>query len=168
MKDVDHDMLTAPKTNEKIKDLTFVTTTDGNHGRGIAWTAKMLGVRAKVFMPKVSTQERLENIRALGADAEITEYNYDDAVRYAKEYAEKNGWPLVQDTAWEGYEDIPLSIMQGYMTMIREAVSRLDEPPTHVFLQAGVGAGVRRSHGIPSELLRRRETCHHDSRTGQG
>lgn len=140
MKDVDYDLLTSPETNEKIKDLTFVTTTDGNHGRGIAWTAKMLGVRAKVFMPKVSTRERLESIRALGADAEITEYNYDDAVRYAKDYAEKNGWPLVQDTAWEGYEDIPLSIMQGYMTMIREAVSQLDAPPTHVFLQAGVGA----------------------------
>ena len=135
-----YDKLTSPEIKEKIKDFIFVTATDGNHGRGVAWTASRLGVRAKVFMPKVSSQERLENIRMFGAEAEITPYNYDDAVRYAGKVAEECGGILVQDTAWEGYEDIPVSIMQGYMTMAAEAVSQLEEPPTHVFLQAGVGA----------------------------
>lgn len=120
---------------------TFVTATDGNHGRGVAWAAKNLGQKAVVYMPHGSAKERLENIRALGAHAEITEYNYDDAVRYAKEQADKNGWIMIQDTAWEGYEDIPAYIMQGYMTMAAEAADQLgDTRPTHIFLQAGVGA----------------------------
>lgn len=120
---------------------TFVTATDGNHGRGVAWAAKMLGQDAYVYMPKGSAQERLENIQKLGAHAEITELIYDDCVRYAKELSEKNGWKLIQDTAWEGYEEIPLLIMQGYMTMGCEIVRQLgNKRPTHLFLQAGVGA----------------------------
>lgn len=120
---------------------TFVTATDGNHGRGIAWAAKNLSQHAVVYMPKGSSKERLENIRALGAEAEITDLNYDDTVRFAKEQAEKNNWILVQDTAWEGYEEIPSWIMQGYTTMALEAAQQLgDTVPTHIFLQAGVGA----------------------------
>ncbi len=120
---------------------TFVTATDGNHGRGIAWAAKHMGQKAVVYMPKGSAIERLENIRALGAKAEITDLNYDDAVRYAKKMAEENDWVMVQDTAWEGYEKIPAWIMTGYTTMALEAAEQLkDEVPTHIFLQAGVGA----------------------------
>ena len=123
------------------KQLTFVTATDGNHGRGIAWTARKLGQRCVVYMPKGSAEERLENIKKLGAEAYITDMNYDDAVRHAKKMADEKGWIMVQDTAWEGYEQIPSYIMQGYMTMASEAVSQLkEETPTHVFLQAGVGA----------------------------
>lgn len=132
--------LTSPDIHDKIKDLVFVTATDGNHGRGIAWTAHELGVKSVVYMPKGSAQERLLNIRALGSDASITDLNYDDAVRYAKKMADEKGWVLVQDTAWEGYETIPSWIMQGYMTMALEAVEALPQAPTHVFLQAGVGA----------------------------
>ena len=121
--------------------MTFVTATDGNHGRGVAWAARMLGQKAVVYMPKGSSLERLENIRKQDAEAEITALNYDDTVRFAKSQAEKYGWVLVQDTAWEGYEEIPLMIMQGYLTMASEAVSQLgDRKPTHIFLQAGVGA----------------------------
>ena len=121
--------------------MTFVTATDGNHGRGVAWAARMLGQNAVVYMPKGSSTERLENIRKQGAQAEITPWNYDDTVRYASRQADENGWILVQDTAWEGYEEIPLSIMQGYLTMASEAVEQLGETqPTHIFLQAGVGA----------------------------
>lgn len=123
------------------QSMTFVTATDGNHGRGIAWTAKMLGTKAVVYMPKGSTAERLENIRKLGAQAEITELNYDDTVRYAAQCEKTHGWILVQDTAWEGYEKIPAWIMQGYTTLALEAVEQLGENvPTHIFLQAGVGA----------------------------
>lgn len=93
-----------------------------------------------VYMPKGSAEERLENIKKLGAEAYITDMNYDDAVRHAKKMADEKGWIMVQDTAWEGYEQIPSYIMQGYMTMASEAVSQLkEETPTHVFLQAGVG-----------------------------
>ena len=102
--------------------LTFVTATDGNHGRGVAWTARVLGQRAVVYMPKGSARERLENIRAQGVRAEITSFNYDDTVRLAAREAEEKGWIMVQDTAWPGYERIPTWIMQGYTTLARECV----------------------------------------------
>ena len=135
------DRITSPDVRRKTGELTFVTATDGNHGRGVAWTAAKLGHRAVVYMPKGSSKERLNNILLLGADATITDLNYDDAVRLAAEKAETNGWILVQDTAWEGYTKIPLWIMQGYLTLALETVRQLGEVrPTHVFLQAGVGA----------------------------
>ncbi len=120
---------------------TFVTATDGNHGRGIAWAAARLGCQAVVYMPAGSTAERLEHIRRLGAEASITPLNYDDTVRFAKAQADENGWVLVQDTSWPGYEQIPTWIMQGYLTMAQEAAEQLGSTrPTHIFLQAGVGA----------------------------
>lgn len=121
--------------------ITFITATDGNHGRGVAWTARVLGQKAVVYMPKGSAAERLENIRAQGAQAKITQYNYDDTVRMATRDAEENGWVLVQDTAWPGYETIPTRIVQGYGTLAMEIVEQLGEDrPTHLFLQAGVGS----------------------------
>ena len=92
-------------------------------------------------MPKGSALERLENIRALGAHAEITSWNYDDTVRFASRQAQEHGWVLVQDTAWSGYTEIPTWIMEGYTTLALEIVEQLgDVRPTHLFLQAGVGA----------------------------
>ena len=133
--------ITSEETRGKLGEITFVTATDGNHGRGVAWTAHMLGQKAVVYMPKGSVQERLENIRRLGAEAEITDVNYDDTVAFAARQAEEKGWILIQDTAWEGYEEIPTWIMQGYMTLGLEAVEQLGgRKPTHIFLQAGVGA----------------------------
>lgn len=126
---------------EDLGDVTFVTATDGNHGRGIAWAVNRMGYKSVVYMPKGSAAERLSNIKSLGAEAFITDMNYDDTVRYAAECAEKYGWVLVQDTAWEGYTTIPKWIMQGYTTMAYEILEQLDsKKPTHIFLQAGVGA----------------------------
>ena len=130
----------SSEVREKLGQVTFVTATDGNHGRGVAWTAHQLGQKSVVYMPKGSAPERLENIRAAGADASITDLNYDDAVRLADKHARDYGWVMVQDTAWEGYVDIPRWIMQGYTTMGWEIVRQLEERPTHIFLQAGVGS----------------------------
>jgi diaminopropionate ammonia-lyase len=137
------DKLTSDRAKSILGDMTFVTATDGNHGRGVAWTAKMLGHKSVVYMPQGSSLERLRNIQSEGAEASITDMNYDEAVCLASEMAEKNGWILIQDTAWEGYEDIPVRIMQGYGTMALEAYMELlamSEKPTHIFLQAGVGS----------------------------
>ena len=150
----------AEKTGKAMDDLTsiargtftFVTATDGNHGRGVAWAAQHLGQKAVIYMPKGSRRERLENIRKLGAEAEITSVNYDDTVRLASRMAEEKGWILVQDTAWEGYEDIPRWIMQGYGTMGLEAYEQLPEKPTHIFLQAGVGSLAGAITGLFSSL----------------
>lgn len=137
-------LLTSAEMREKIKDIVFATTTDGNHGRGVAWTARRLGVRAKIFMPKGTEESRVRAIADLGADVAVRDVNYDESVAMTAEEAEHNGWVLVQDTAWEGYEKIPLWIMQGYMTLFRECAIEIEEKtsegPTHLFVQAGVGS----------------------------
>ena len=133
--------LTSPEVKAQLGSLTFITATDGNHGRGVAWTAHRLGQNSVVYMPRGTAAERLANIRALGSDASITDLCYDDAVRLARKQAEEKGYILVQDTSWEGYETVPGWIMEGYTTMAAEAEEQLaGEPPTHIFLQAGVGA----------------------------
>ena len=137
---VTYDLFLSPETKEKLGELTFVTATDGNHGRGVAWTANKFKQHSVVYMPKGSAPERLANIRAEGSEASITDMNYDDAVRLASKQADEKGWILVQDTAWAGYEDIPTWIMQGYSTMGLEASEQLPKKPTHIFLQAGVGS----------------------------
>lgn len=152
------DKITSHRIKERLGELTFVTATDGNHGRGIAWTAKRLGQKSVVYMPKGSAQERLDNIRALGAEAFITDMNYDDTVRFAGRQAEKNGWIMVQDTSWEGYEKIPNWIMEGYTSMAYEAAEQLKgEKPTHIFLQAGVGAMSGALTGFFAELYKDEE-----------
>ena len=135
-----YEKLISPEVKSALGDLTFVTATDGNHGRGVAWTARQFQMKSVVYMPKGSAAERLNNIRAEGADASITDMNYDEAVQLANRQAEEKGWVMVQDTAWEGYEEIPTWIMQGYGTMGLEAYEQLPEKPTHIFLQAGVGS----------------------------
>lgn len=127
---------------EEGKDALFVTATDGNHGRAVAWAATRAGYKSVVFMPQGTVPARVENIHKV-ADAEVivTECNYDDTVRMAMKYAEENNGFLVQDTGFDGYEDIPWDITLGYTKMIAEAIEQLDGVvPTHVFLQAGVGS----------------------------
>lgn len=136
-----YEKMVSKEVKDILGDITFVTATDGNHGRGVAWTANRLKQKSVVYMPKGSAQERLDNIKALGSDAFITDLNYDDAVRLANESQNKYGWVLVQDTAFKGYTNIPGWIMEGYTTMAHEAAKQLqEEKPTHIFLQAGVGA----------------------------
>lgn len=122
--------------------IEFVTATDGNHGKGVSWAAGLFGCKAHVFMPGGSVEVRRQAIEDAGnAVAEITEMNYDETVQYAAFLAEKNGWILIQDTSWEGYEKIPGWIIEGYLTMAAEAAEQMDgKRPTHLFLQAGVGA----------------------------
>ena len=136
-----YDVLTSKKLKDEFGQATFFSATDGNHGRGVAWAANKLGQKSVIFMPKGSTETRLKNIQAEGATATIEEFNYDECVRKAAAEAAKvqNG-VVVQDTAWEGYEEIPAWIMQGYGTMALEADEQFGERPTHVFVQAGVGS----------------------------
>lgn len=140
-----YDYLTGEELKKDFGQATFFTATDGNHGRGVAWAANKLGQKAVVHMPKGSTKMRFDNIAAEGALVTIEEVNYDDCVRIAaKEAGETEHGVIVQDTAWDGYEDIPSWIMQGYGTMAEEAAGQLKElsvnRPTHVFVQAGVGS----------------------------
>jgi diaminopropionate ammonia-lyase len=136
--------LRSPQNKEKLGEITFISATDGNHGRGIAWAAKELGQKSVIYLPKGSSKARLEAVQQEGAYGEITDMNYDDTVRMCADLAEEKGWVMVQDTAWEGYDKIPLWIMQGYAAIAKEIIEELEaeetKPPTHIFLQAGVGS----------------------------
>ena len=145
VEDLPYNVLTSEALKKEFGQATFFTATDGNHGRGVAWAANKLGQKAVVFMPKGSTQTRLRNILAENAQATIEEVNYDECVRMAAAAAKETPHGVVvQDTAWDGYEEIPSWIMQGYGTMAMEADEQLSEDgcgrPTHVFIQAGVGS----------------------------
>ncbi len=153
-KDITFNLLTSLQVKEKLRDITFVSATDGNHGRGVAWTARELGQKSVIYMPEGTAQERLDNIRNLGAEASILDMNYDGCVRLAAQHAKERGWVMVQDTAWEGYEEIPRWIMQGYATMALEAAAQLrDAVPTHVFLQAGVGSMAAAVAGLMHDVF---------------
>lgn len=140
-----YNVLSSDKLREEFGQATFFTATDGNHGRGVAWAAKRLGQKVVIRMPKGTTKTRFDNIAKEGATVTIEEVNYDDCVRMAAaEAAKTEHGIIVQDTAWDGYEEIPSWIMQGYGTLVLEADQQLKEMgidrPTHVFVQAGVGS----------------------------
>ena len=143
--EIDYNYLVSQKLKDEFGQATFFTATDGNHGRGVAWAANRLGQKSVVHMPKGSTKARFDNIAAEGAQVTIENVNYDDCVRMAaKEAAETPRGVVIQDTAWDGYEEIPSWIMQGYGTMAAEAAEQLKaagiDRPTHIFVQAGVGS----------------------------
>ena len=143
--EINYDYLTGEQFRRDFGQATFFTATDGNHGRGVAWAANRLGQKSVVHMPKGSAKMRFDNIAKEGAQVTIEDMNYDDCVRLAaKEAAQTEHGVVVQDTAWEGYEEIPSWIMQGYGSMAQEAVEQLRalevNRPTHVFVQAGVGS----------------------------
>lgn len=145
-----YDVLVSDETRKKLGEITFVTATDGNHGRGVAWTANRLKQKSIVYMPYGSSEIRLSNILAENANASITDFNYDECVRLADKYqkAHPDSSVVVQDTAWEGYEEIPAWIMQGYGTMALETFDQLKEEPTHIFVQAGVGSFASAIQGL--------------------
>jgi len=132
------------EVTKRIGPVTFTTATDGNHGRAVAWTARFIGQKAVIFMPKGSVPARIDAIRKLGAEVNIVDGDYDQAVRTAAREAEKHGRQVISDTSWPGYTEIPGWIQLGYYTLLcevdDEVASRSDKAPTIVFVQAGVGA----------------------------
>ena len=136
-----YSVLTSEALKQEFGQATFFSATDGNHGRGVAWAANRLGQKCVIRMPVGSTENRRQNIENEGALCTIETVNYDDCVRMVAAEAEKaQRGVVIQDTAWEGYEEIPSWIMQGYSTMADEADEQMGERPTHVFVQAGVGS----------------------------
>ncbi len=129
-------------THPSVTMPTFTTATDGNHGRAVAWSARLVGARAVVYIPAYARPSRIEAIRAEGAEVVLVEEGYDAAVRMANNAAREHDWVLIQDTAWPGYDEIPDWIAAGYWTHAREL-----EPEPHgvepgidlVLLHAGVG-----------------------------
>lgn len=131
--------LLDPNIRAQLREFTVGCATDGNHGKSVAAGANLLGLRARIYVHEGVSQERVDAIARYGADMVVVKGNYDEAVDFATQECQANGWTIVSDTSWEGYEDIPRTVMQGYTTMVHELSSQLRGTPTHVFLQAGVG-----------------------------
>lgn len=119
--------------------MTVACATDGNHGRSVAMGAQLMGAKCAIFVHSGVSEERIAAIARYGADMIRVDGNYDDSVHEAARIAEENNWITVSDTSWPGYERIPGFVMQGYTALLTEALRQMPEPPTHVFVQAGVG-----------------------------
>jgi diaminopropionate ammonia-lyase len=113
--------------------------TDGNHGRSVAWGAQKFGCNCEIYIHRTVSVAREEAIAKYGAIVNRINGNYDESVHIAAEVSESNGYYVVSDTSYEGYTDIPKDVMQGYTVMVDEAMKQMEEVPTHVFLQGGVG-----------------------------
>jgi diaminopropionate ammonia-lyase len=118
----------------------FTAASSGNHGRSVAAGAKLFGNRCVIFLPKFTSAEKEAAIRARGAEVIRVDGDYDTAVAECRRQAETNGWTIISDTSWEGYDSVPRSVMRGYCVLVHEAaVEQWGKAPTHVFVQAGVG-----------------------------
>ena len=136
--------LNAYEARMALGNITFTSATDGNHGKGLAWAAQKLRFPCVIYVHKHTTQARIAAIAEFGAEVRVVDGNYDDAVRQCERDARANGWQVISDTSWPGYEDVPMWVMQGYTTLLAETQEQLAAQgivkPTHIFLQAGVGA----------------------------
>ena len=150
--------LVSKECHDACGDLTFASATDGNHGRGVAWAAMMLGHKCEIYVHKETSQARIDAIARYGARVTVVDGNYDDAVRQVAADAEKNGWEIISDTSWEGYTEIPTWIMQGYTTIMLECQEQFAglgiTRPSHVFIQAGVGALAAATIGFYASLFK--------------
>ena len=131
---------TDQATRKAAKAITVCCATDGNHGRSVAWGAELFGASCVIFVHETVSQARCEAIAAFGAKVSRVKGNYDDSVREAQRQAEANCWHVVSDTSYQGYIDIPCKVMHGYGLMAQEICDQLAEAPSHVVVQAGVGA----------------------------
>ena len=143
-KKLSYQYLISDEVKNLIGKITFASATDGNHGRGIAWACEKLGYDCVIYVHSETSQRRIDAIRSYGATVKVIAGNYDDAVRQIVIDAKTNGWEIVSDTSWDGYTEIPSWIMQGYTTMLAEIQEQFSGQgiikPTHIFVQAGVGA----------------------------
>jgi len=138
-REVDIADLQAPEVRAVARRMTFACATDGNHGRSVAMGAQLVGATSAIFVHAGVSDERIAAIARYGARMIRVDGNYDESVREAARVAGEQEWTIVSDTTWPGYERIPGLVMQGYMALLREALREMAQPPTHVFVQAGVG-----------------------------
>jgi diaminopropionate ammonia-lyase len=137
--------LTSGRYAALTANITVTCATDGNHGRSVAWGARTFGCRCVIYVHETVSDGRCAAIAVYGAEVRRVKGTYDHAVRQAARDAAAEGWHVVSDTSYEGYTDVPRDVMQGYSLMVEEALAQAPRPPSHVFVQGGVGglaAGV--------------------------
>ena len=135
--------LSGGRYAEATNRITITSATDGNHGRAVAWAAARFHCRCVIYIHATVSAGREAAIAAFGAEVRRVPGTYDDAVRACARDAEAHGWFVVSDTSWPGYTEVPRDIMQGYRLMADDAADQwTGPPPTHVFIQGGVGGAA--------------------------
>ncbi len=137
--DADSKDLINKKYYQLTKNITVSCATDGNHGKSVAWGANIFGCNCEIVIHAHVSQTRKKEIEKYGAKVIRVDGNYDDAVRAASDIAKENNFFIVSDTSYKGYTKVPKDVMQGYTIMVDEAIHQMQEKPSHVFLQGGVG-----------------------------
>ena len=125
--------------NETLKGRTYVTASAGNHGISVASGARMFGARAVVYIAETVPEAFEGRLASFGAKVVRAGADYAASMGAAASAAANNDWTLLSDSSWDGYIDLPYTLMEGYLQMAHEAVEQCPDVPTHVFLQAGVG-----------------------------
>ncbi len=118
---------------------TYVTASAGNHGMSVAAGAKAFGAKSVVYIAETVPQSFAERLADQGAQVVREGATYEDSMAAAKAAADANGWALLSDSSWPGYTERPHRLMEGYLVLMAEAIAQMPTPPTHIFLQAGVG-----------------------------
>lgn len=124
---------------ESLAGRTYVTASAGNHGMSVAAGARIFGAQAVIYLAETVPAGFARRLNEKGAEVVVEGADYAASMSAAMGAARENGWTLLSDSSWEGYTDIPHTLMEGYLQMAAEAVEQCPEPPTHIFLQAGVG-----------------------------
>ena len=129
----------SPISELSLKDTTFVTASAGNHGLSVARGAQIFGANAVIYIADTVPEDFAQRLRDGGAIVMRRGADYAASMDAAALAAKENGWTLLSDSSWEGYHDLPHRLMEGYLTLADEVTHQIDTPPTHIFLQAGVG-----------------------------
>ena len=128
------------KVSKGNKDIVVATATAGNHGRSVAWGARRLGLKCKIFISEFVSDAREQAMADLGADVVKVKGNYEKSLIECIKQSTDNNWQIVQDVAWKDYMIVPKYTMAGYTVMMKEIVDQINENKiTHIILQAGVG-----------------------------
>ena len=128
------------KITKGNKNIVVATATAGNHGRSVAWGAKRLGLKCKIFISEFVSEARGQAMSDLGADVIKVKGNYEKSLIECIKQSTENNWQIVQDVAWKDYMIVPRYTMAGYTVMMKEIVDQIkNDQVTHIILQAGVG-----------------------------
>jgi diaminopropionate ammonia-lyase len=128
------------KVTKGKENIVISTATAGNHGRSVAWGAKKLGLKCKIFISEYVSEFRAKAMRSFGADVIRVKGNYDNSLKECIKQSKQNNWQIVQDVAWEDYKLVPTLTMAGYSVIMKEISEQINNQKiSHIILQAGVG-----------------------------
>jgi len=129
----------AENSSTALAGRTYVTASAGNHGLSVAVGAKIFGAKAVIYLAETVPEAFVEKLRSKDASVIREGADYEQSMEAAKKAAKDNGWSLLSDSSWPGYFETPHRLMEGYLVMAAEITRQISAPPTHIFLQAGVG-----------------------------